>query len=295
MQKKTITPDYLTHAKKYNHGEEALICIDNHHEPIIDRDLWNLVQEEIAKRNLHGNLGKGHSNRYVFSGKIKCGLCGQSFVSRKKKRKDGTFYKRWGCFTAANEGKKHLDAQGNEVGCDIGKMLRDELAMDMLKQSVSTVQMDKNWLINNVTSIAIDSIKTCAQTEADSAEKLQYETEQLTRKKQKVLDAFFSMSITKEEMRMMNERYDKQIADLNERLKTVKEKDSLHYETDSLKEDVSKQITNLASGLTQSEIFYRNVLDQMVVYPDQRVEVKLNLLPQKWVFVLQKLSDLKNK
>lgn len=295
VQKKTITPDYLTHAKKYNHGEEALICIDNHHEPIIDRDLWNLVQEEIAKRNLHGNLGKGHSNRYVFSGKIKCGLCGQSFVSRKKKRKDGTFYKRWGCFTAANEGKKHLDAQGNEVGCDIGKMIRDELAMDMLKQSVSTVQMDKNWLINNVTSIAIDSIKTCAQTEADSAEKLQYETEQLTRKKQKVLDAFFSMSITKEEMRMMNERYDKQIADLNERLKTVKEKDSLHYETDSLKEDVRKQITNLASGLTQSEIFYRNVLDQMVVCPDQRVEVKLNLLPQKWVFVLQKLSDLKNK
>lgn len=58
VQKKTITPDYLTHAKQYNHGEEELICIQNHHEPIIDRDLWNLVQEEICRRNLHGNPEK---------------------------------------------------------------------------------------------------------------------------------------------------------------------------------------------------------------------------------------------
>ena len=63
-------------------------------------------------------------------------------------------------------------------------------------------------------------------------------------------------------------------------------------ETGSLKSDVRKQVTDMVSGLTESEIFYKNVLDQMVVYPDQRVEVKLNLLPQKWVFVLQKLSDL---
>ena len=74
VQKKTITPDYLTHAKKYNHGEEEFICIENHHEPIIDRELWNLVQEELARRNLQADYGKGHSNRYVFSGKIKLSI-----------------------------------------------------------------------------------------------------------------------------------------------------------------------------------------------------------------------------
>ena len=88
VQKKTFTPDYLTHAKKYNYGEEELVVIENHHEPIIDRDLWNLVQSEIARRNRHGTLGAGHSNRYVFSGRIKCGACGASFVSRQRKRKD---------------------------------------------------------------------------------------------------------------------------------------------------------------------------------------------------------------
>lgn len=34
-QKKTITPDYLTHKKKYNRGEEEMVYIKDHHEPII--------------------------------------------------------------------------------------------------------------------------------------------------------------------------------------------------------------------------------------------------------------------
>ena len=68
---RSITPDYLTHEKKRNKGEEELVVIENHHEPIIDRYLWNLVQCELKKRDRHGALGAGHSNRYVFSGKIK--------------------------------------------------------------------------------------------------------------------------------------------------------------------------------------------------------------------------------
>lgn len=291
VQKKTITPDYLTHAKKYNHGEEEFVCIENHHEPIIDRELWNLVQEELARRNLQADYGKGHSNRYVFSGKIKCGECGASFVSRQRKRKDGSTYKRWGCFTAANEGRVHTDLQGNVVGCDIGKQIRDELVMNMLQQSLRTIQMDKKWIVNNVTAIAMDAITNCEKDDFDSAEKLQCEIEQIIKKKQNVLDAFFSKNITKEDMRMMNERYDKQISELQERLETVKAKKQIHYETGSLKSDVRKQVMDMIEGRTESEIFYKNVLDQMVVYPDRRVEVKLNLLPQKWIFVIRKLSD----
>ena len=81
LQKKTYTPDYLTHAKKYNHGAEPMVEILNHHEPIIDRELWDIVQAELDRRNPHGELSFGHSNRCLFSGKIKCGECGAIFVS----------------------------------------------------------------------------------------------------------------------------------------------------------------------------------------------------------------------
>ena len=41
-QKKTYTPDYLDHKKKYNKGEEEIIYIKDHHEAIIDRDTMEL-------------------------------------------------------------------------------------------------------------------------------------------------------------------------------------------------------------------------------------------------------------
>ena len=34
IQKKTYTPDYLTHEKKYNHGKEPLVELKDHHESI---------------------------------------------------------------------------------------------------------------------------------------------------------------------------------------------------------------------------------------------------------------------
>ncbi len=295
VQKKTFTPDYLTHAKKYNHGEEEMVCLTDHHEPIIDRELWNVVQAELKKRNYHGELGAGHSNRYVFSGKIKCGECGASFVSRKKYRRDGSFYKRWGCFTAINEGTHHTDAQGNEVGCSIGKMIRDDVAMEIVKQGLQSLQMDTAWVINNVTALAAEAIRAGENISADTEEKIQYEMDRITKKKEDVLDAFFSKTVTKEEMRMMNEKYDGQLADLQGRLQTVRQKAALHYDLDALKADVKREVTAIVHGDTQSEVFYKNVLDHLTVCHDNRVELRLNLLPQKWVFVLDKLQDLKRK
>ena len=295
VQKKSITPDYLTHDKKRNHGEEELVVIEHHHEPIIDRDLWNLVQCEMKKRDRHGALGAGHSNRYVFSGKIKCGECGASFVARKRERKDGSFHKYWCCYTAINEGKRHLDPQGNQVGCDIGKVIRDDLALDILKQVIATLKVDRKWIISNVTDIAMEAIQEGETDSTDSAERLEYEISQIMKKKEAVLDAFFSRSITKDEMRMMNERYDKELAELNSRMDVVKARQRIVYETSTLRDDVRKQVTSIISGDQGSEVFLKNVLDHMVVFQDKRIEVRLNLLPHKWIFVLEQLRNLKKQ
>ena len=295
VQKKTITPDYLSHTKKYNRGEEEMVIIRDHHEPIIDRELWDIVQSEMKKRDRKGDYDGGHSNRYVFSGKIKCGECGASFVSRKKKRKDGTSYKRWGCFTATTEGNRHQDVQGNEVGCDIGKMLRDELAMDILKQSLASLQMDVDGIIQNVTDIAMEAIRAGEEQVTDRPETLEHQIEQLNKKKADVLDAFFSQQITKDEMKLVNERYDAELDALQVRLEAARSKEEIVCETEILRKDVKKKITAIVSGETDSEVFYKSLLDHMVVYKDKKVEVYLNLLPQKWVFVLESLRDANHR
>lgn len=292
VQKKTITPDYLSHTKKYNHGEEEMVVIRNHHEPIISRDLWNIVQSELKKRDRKGDYGGGHSNRYVFSGKIKCGECGASFVSRKKKRKDGTSYRRWGCFTAITEGNRHEDAQGNSVGCDIGKMLRDELAMDILKQSLASLQMDKDGIIQNITDIATEAIQAGGEQGADRSETLEHQIERLIQKKADALDAFFSRQITKGEMKLVNERYDRELDALRVKLDAAHSREGIVYEPGKLRKEVERQIRAIVRGETDSELFYKSLLDHMVVHKGKRVEAHLNLLPQKWIFILENLRDL---
>ncbi len=295
VQKKTITPDYLSHAKKYNHGEEELVIIRDHHEPIIDRELWDTVQRELRKRNRNGELGAGHSNRYVFSGKIKCGECGASFVSRKKIRKDGSLYRRWSCYTATSEGLKRRDAQGNEVGCNIGKLLREELAMDILRQSLATLRMDREGIIQNITALALEAIQMSEEGTMDRAEELEYEISQLNRKKADVLDAFFSRQITKDEMQLVNKRYDKELEALQKRLEAAQARGSITYETEQLRDDVGRQVAKIVNGKADSEVLYKNVLDHMVVHKDRKVEVYLNLLPQKWTFVLENLRKSQNE
>ncbi len=273
IQKKTITPDYLTHAKKANHGEEELVIIRDHHPPIIDQELWDVVQEELKKRNRNGALGAGHSNRYIFSGKIKCGECGASFVSRQRKRKDGSLSRRWSCYSAVNEGGIHVDPQGNRVGCDVRMALRDEVAMDMLRQALRTLRLDSE------------------QSGGERRESLELRLEQLNRKREAALDAFFSRDITREEMRRMTGRYDREAAELRERLARTGARSESSCEKAALRDDIRRRVAGLVNGEGDSEIFCKTILDHMVVYRDQRVEVRLNLLPQTWCFVLERLKQ----
>ena len=294
VQKKTYTPDYLTHQKKYNNGAEEKVCLTDHHKPIIDRELWNKVQSELQRRNHHGQLAIGHGNRYVFSGKIRCSLCGAAFVARKKRYQNGTVNKKWGCFTATNEGTSHIDPMGNPVGCNIGIMLRDDFAMEVLKTASEAVLASPKWITELVSTCAREEIQRSEIISGDSAEKLEYEIRQLTQKKESILDAFFSKDITKEEMRLMNERYDRQMAELQTSLRAAREREQLTYETATLKGDVKMHIGDLV-GREVDESFCKSILDTITVYPERRVELRLNLLPQKWRFVLDSIADIRHR
>ena len=84
VQKKTFTPDFLSHEKKYNRGEEEFVIIKDHHEPIVSRELFEKANRILDEKSLTQEGKAKHSNRYPFSGKIKCGCCGSSYVARYK-------------------------------------------------------------------------------------------------------------------------------------------------------------------------------------------------------------------
>lgn len=285
VQKKSITPDYLTHSKKYNHGEEDMVILKDHHAPIISRQLWDIVQEEIRNRNRNNHAATGHSNRFVFSGKLKCAECGASFVSRIKTRKDGSSYRRWGCFTASKEGKRKTDNQGNELGCDIGKQIRDELAADMLKYVIQSLPIHWKPIIQNVTYLAVSAIESY-NISFEDPDKLQRQIEQIKEKKANAIDAYLSGVLTKEELFQMKANYDTALDSLYSQLKKLT--DSVVNDPVSLQSDVFCKTESIVTCKVVSDPYLKALLEYMVIHKDGRVDVKLNHLSAIWTFQLEK-------
>lgn len=275
VQKKTYTPDYLTHEKRTNKGEVPLICLENHHDPIISREIWAMSQERMGKNNKHRNGAGGHSNRYVFSGRIKCALCGAGFVGRMKTLKDGTKIRRWSCGTAVSQGR---------TGCSIGKLIRDDDAMHMLKTAVQSLPLNTHAIVRNVTTLALDAIRSTKSSTEEEPEQLQAALERIQQKKESVMDAYFSGDISKEDMLTMNRRYEAQAEDFREQLERAGERKLCGHGLELLREAIQSEVTALLCFDTESEVLCKTVLDHLTVFPDRHIELRLNDLPQVFRF-----------
>ena len=53
LLQKTFTVDCITHKVMKNNGERPMYLVTDHHDPIVDRDTFNWVQQELARRWLH--------------------------------------------------------------------------------------------------------------------------------------------------------------------------------------------------------------------------------------------------
>lgn len=79
--------DPITKQRKKNHGELPQYFVEDTHEAIIPMDEWQAVQEEFKRRRDLGVFGNKSLNLNCFTGKIKCGHCGQSFMRNTRRRR----------------------------------------------------------------------------------------------------------------------------------------------------------------------------------------------------------------
>lgn len=275
IQKKTYTPDFLTHAKRTNKGEVPLVTIRNHHEPIISREVWNMAQERLRKNNKHSEGENGHSNRYALSGKIKCGECGNHFVGRFKYLKDGTKIRRWSCGTATREGTR---------GCDVGKLIRDDDAMQMLKISIRNLLMDVQSIANYMTILVQETIQEEEDGSKDDFQHIQKEIGWTQKKKEAMMDSYFSGEITKEDMQAMNRKYDGRIEELHRQQKEAELRHQEHRDSKTLRATIQSEVSDILCGEIESDVFCKTMLESLTVYKDRHMELRLNRLPHVFQF-----------
>ena len=269
IQKKTYTPDYLTHARKPNRGEVPLVTIADHHEPLISREIWNLTQERLSQNNKHRKGHGGHSSGFLFSGRIRCGQCGAAFVSRWKYRKDGTKFRRWSCGTAARKGAE---------SCDVGKLLREDDALQMLKTALRNLPELLESIPEKVTALAMEAIAAEEENHRD----LPRQIRSLQWRKEKLLDGYCGGQIPEKDMLAMKEHYDtlleicrKQLAEAEKRRKNLQK----------LEQDIQKEAAAILTMETESEVFCKTILDTITVFRDRSLELRLKELPAVFHFL----------
>ena len=119
MMGKTYTVDPISKRRLDNMGEEDKFYIREHHEPIIDKDIWEKAQGILHRRrgsksNL-ANLGEREkfSRQYAFSSMLECGFCGAN-LSRRSWHSSSKYQKTiWACIKATKAGKRYCpDSKG---------------------------------------------------------------------------------------------------------------------------------------------------------------------------------------
>lgn len=88
LTQKTYCADLLTHKRVKNNGEVVQHYLQDHHEAIVDRDLFDKVQAEYAKRNAKKVVTSGsesapkksrYNSKYALTDILVCGHCGSPY------------------------------------------------------------------------------------------------------------------------------------------------------------------------------------------------------------------------
>lgn len=105
---KSYTEDFMTGKKVENTGQRHSYYVSNSHPAIISDDIFDKVQEEMARRSRviykeDGTVeskGKRYNSKYLLGNILECGYCGESYRRRTERGKVV-----WRCATRMENGR----------------------------------------------------------------------------------------------------------------------------------------------------------------------------------------------
>ena len=110
---KTVTVDCISKSRKKNEGEAPMYLVENSHQAIVSREVFNRVQEEISRRKALPPQSKkkavtasGKYSKYALTEVLRCGECGSRY-KRVTWTSSGKKQIVWRCVSRLDYGKKY--------------------------------------------------------------------------------------------------------------------------------------------------------------------------------------------
>ena len=158
LLQKTYSDDFRTKRRRINHGELRAYYIRESHTGIIERDVYDRVQKEMARRKELYAKGRTNTNakKHLFAGLIQCGYCGHFYRYTNDKNYGKSL---WICPTYYYIGKAACPSQRilesvliektREV---LGLGENDELTRELLEKRIAMIIIpEKHHLLYELT------------------------------------------------------------------------------------------------------------------------------------------------
>lgn len=148
LMQKTFTADCITHKAVKNRGERPMYLVKNNHPPIVDRETYDAVQTEMARRTaLRSPSQKAptgqscYTSKYALSDRVYCGECGTRY-KRATWAKNGKKRVVWRCVSRLDYGTKY---------CHSSPTVDEDKLQAAILAALNTAMSEKRILISQIT------------------------------------------------------------------------------------------------------------------------------------------------
>ena len=115
LLQKTYIDDCINKKVKKNTGQLPMYLVQNHHEGIISREIFDAAQAELARRNAGKSPSKKnaptgrsrYSSKYALTDRLYCGECGTRYQRCTWRNHDGSKRIVWRCVSRVDYGHKY--------------------------------------------------------------------------------------------------------------------------------------------------------------------------------------------
>ncbi len=253
LLQKTYTVDYLTKTVARNKGEVTQYYVENSHEGIVSREIFDMVQDEIKRRrNYSGYKETSFSSNYALTGIVFCAECGARYrrVTWSKRGKKTIV---WRCIDRLENGIQN---------CKNSPSIPEDKLKDAILSGLSQIGVN----ISDVAEMVKSEIGTVTNKNDEQNE---YTIKSKIKKLEKVIQVL---------NKIVNEAEDKQIY-----LYKIKERENELAELNlKLRESSRGKMNDIETYINENEInmleyfdaVVRNTVESVVVISENRIKIK---------------------
>ena len=149
LLQKTFRTDVISKKVVKNVGQLPKYLIQDHHEGIVTRELFQAVQTELARRSALRSDSKQaatgracYTSKYALSDRLVCGECGKLY-RRKTRNIKGNIYHEWRCISRLDYGKRY---------CHDSPTLREIPLQNAILSAINEAMSEKPILLDRIKS-----------------------------------------------------------------------------------------------------------------------------------------------